>query len=450
MVEKTAANYAEARLPRYTSYPTAPHFAAAVDGRSHAEWLQAIPEGEAVSLYLHVPFCRALCWYCGCHTSITAKTAPVTDYVGTLTREIELVAGLRRQGLDVGEIHFGGGTPTILQPQEFTTLMATLRDRLGFSNNALTSVEIDPRTLTTEMAAALGSAGVRRASLGVQSFDPRVQIAINRVQSAETTKDAVDMLRANDITGINFDLVYGLPHQTEESCIETVEAALAMRPDRLAVFGYAHVPGFKKHQKLIDESHLADSEGRIAQANAIAATLVAAGYRQIGLDHFALPDDSLSIAERDGTLHRNFQGYTTDPASTIIGFGASSIGRFFEGYVQNETSLADYRERIGRGELATVRGYRLTAEDRWRAAIIERLMCDFAVDVEGLAGRHGFDASTVLANNPVLSSLEREGHITIVDGMLRLEEGHRFMVRVAASAFDAYLDKGMMKFSTAA
>ena len=230
------ARYSDERIPRYTSYPTAPNFSAAVGEPEYRSWLSALPP-SSLSLYLHIPFCKAMCWYCGCHTTITERDRPILDYIETLHREIELLASARDDGFSVGEIHFGGGTPTIIRPEEFIALMDAFRDRLGLAGAVNAAVEIDPRTLTGEMAVALGQSGVTRASLGVQSFDPKVQKAINRVQSVETTMEAVEHLRHNGINAINFDLIYGLPFQTAESCVETVEAAVSMRPDRLAVFG---------------------------------------------------------------------------------------------------------------------------------------------------------------------------------------------------------------------
>jgi len=432
--------YGEARLPRYTSYPTAPRFSAAVGPDTHDGWLRGLPSGEPVSLYLHVPFCRSMCWYCGCHTTITAKDQPIVDYLALLRREVGLVAARPSGPLPVEKVHFGGGTPTIVEPADFVALAGLLRDRFAFTETSEIAVEIDPRTLTAEMAAALGEAGVARASLGVQSFDPAVQKAVNRIQSEAQTFEAVGRLRGSGIGGINFDLIYGLPHQTVRSCVETARAAAAMAPDRFAVFGYAHVPSFKKHQRMIDESWLPDGAARSEQARAIAETLVAAGYSAIGLDHFALPGDDLAKAEAGGRLRRNFQGYTTDDCETLIGFGASAIGRTRQGYVQNEVGLGHYAARIGTGFLATAKGYRLTAEDRMRGEIIERLMCDFSADVAAIAGRHGFDPARLLEGNARLAALAEDGVLTVDGGVVGVRRDHRFLVRAAAAAFDAYLE----------
>ncbi|MDQ2633147.1 MAG: oxygen-independent coproporphyrinogen III oxidase [Pseudomonadota bacterium] len=433
--------YGEARLPRYTSYPTAPHFTSAVGPSVYAGWLEKLPPVEPVSLYFHVPFCRSMCWYCGCHTTITAKDQPIIDYLDLLREEVRMVSTRVGRPLPVAKVHFGGGTPTIVEPADFVALVQLLRSHFDFAETAELAVEIDPRTLTREMAAALGSAGIGRASLGVQSFDPVVQKAVNRIQSEEQTFEAVRSLREYGVGRINFDLIYGLPHQTVRSCVETAAAAAAMRPDRLAVFGYAHVPSFKKHQRMIDEAALPDGAARSEQALAIAETLVAAGFRQIGLDHFACPGDDLSLAQAAGTLRRNFQGYTTDDCRTLIGFGASSIGHTAQGYVQNEVGLGHYAGRIRSRELATAKGYRLTAEDRLRADIIERLMCDFEVDIAAICARHGFDPARLLERNARLVTLVEDSVVDVAGGVVRVGSDHRFLVRAAAAAFDAYLEE---------
>lgn len=446
LVEK----YAEARLPRYTSYPTAPQFTTAVDADTYAGWLAALAPDQPVSLYLHVPFCRAMCWYCGCHTTITARDRPILDYLEALREEIRLIAEHARAPLPVRHVHFGGGTPTIVTPEDFLELTDLLHEAFDVDPLAEIAVEIDPRTLTGLMADALAAAGVNRASLGVQSFDPVVQKAVNRIQDQTMVAGTVDALRSRGIDQINFDLIYGLPHQTVRSCIETAETAAAMRPDRLAVFGYAHVPAFKKHQRMIDESALPDGAERNAQAAAIAETLIRAGYEQIGLDHFALPGDELARAARAGILRRNFQGYTTDACDTLIGLGASAIGRTAQGYVQNEVPVGLYARRIADGKLATAKGYRLTREDRMRAEIIERLMCDMAVDVGAIATRHGFDPTELLEKNARLAVLRDEGLVTLSDGRVTMADSHRFLVRVIAAAFDAYLDQSARRFAKAA
>lgn len=442
--------YGEARLPRYTSYPTAPRFSPAIGTGCYGDWLEQLPGNDPVSLYLHIPFCRSMCWYCGCHTTITRQDQPVTDYLTVLRDEIRMIAGRVPHHLPVGEVHFGGGTPTIMSPMEFLSLMELLRDHYGFSESTGIAVEIDPRRLTPEMAHTLGEAGVTRASLGVQSFDPVVQKAINRIQTRKQTAEATDNLRRSGVSGINFDLIYGLPHQTVQSCIDTANAAIVMLPDRLAVFGYAHIPSFKKHQRMIDEAALPNGKARNEQAEAIAGTLVAAGYRQIGLDHFALPGDDLVKVQEAGRLRRNFQGYTTDNCETLVGFGASSIGRMPSGYVQNEVAPGLYAQHIASGRLATAKGYRLTAQDRLRAEIIERLMCDFTADICAICRSYGIDISTLVTGNDRLKELASDGVVTIADGVVRVSEEHRFVIRAVAAAFDAYVDRSGRTHSKAA
>lgn len=442
--------YGEARLPRYTSYPTAPRFSPAIGTGAYGDWLERLPGNDPVSLYLHIPFCRSMCWYCGCHTTITRQDRPILDYLAVLRDEIRMVAARIPHRLPVGEVHFGGGTPTIVSPAELLALTALLRDHYDFSDTTGIAVEIDPRRLTAEMALALGAAGVTRASLGVQSFDPVVQKAINRIQTEKQTLEATDNLRRAGVGGINFDLIYGLPHQTVQSCIDTANAAIAMLPDRFAVFGYAHIPSFKKHQRMIDEAALPDGAARNAQAEAIAETLVAAGYRQIGLDHFALPGDDLVKAQEAGKLRRNFQGYTTDNCETLVGFGASAIGRMKGGYVQNEVAPGLYAQHIASGMLATAKGYRLTAEDRLRAEVIERLMCDFSADVGAICKAHGVAPSALLAGNGRLKELANDGVVTIADGVVHVSREHRFVIRAVAAAFDAYLDQSARTHSKAA
>lgn len=450
MSKYLVAKYGEARLPRYTSYPTAPAFGETVGPEEYAAALKDVARGDPVSLYLHVPFCRSMCWYCGCHTTITQKDAPILDYLDVMSREIELVAKAADGSIPVRNVHFGGGTPTIMKPHEFAALMKKLRASFAFEDDAGIAVEIDPRTLDSQMIAALGENGVNRASLGVQSFDPVVQKAINRIQTFNQTKAAVVGLRAYGVTSINFDLIYGLPFQTVESCIETVQMAVELRPERFAVFGYAHVPAFKKHQRLIDETALPGASERNKQAEAIAQELVAAGYVRIGLDHFALPGDELAVAASKGRLHRNFQGYTTDDCDTLIGLGASSIGRLSSGYYQNHVAIGRYTEMVAAGILPTAKGYLLTDEDRLRAKVIERLMCDFEVDLVNLSSKAGYEVEFLLGRNERLDELVRDGVAVAVDGRVSVTKDSRFMVRAVAAAFDAYLGASGRTHSKAA
>ena len=317
--------------------------------------------------------------------------------------------------------------------------MALLHETFDFRASAERAIEIDPRTLTRDMVDVLAASGINRASLGVQSLDPVVQKAINRVQTYDETAAAVGWLREAGIGGINLDLIYGLPHQTVASSIETVNECLALRPDRIAVFGYAHVPSFKKHQRRIDAATLPGGEERNTQAEAIGETLKAAGYRQIGIDHYAHPDDSLAVAQGQGRLHRNFQGYTTDPAELLIGFGASAIGRLPQGYVQNDPVVRGYSQTIAAGGLATVRGYALSDDDRLRADLIERLMCDFRVDVDAVCRRHGRTAESLGDALARIDAMEADGIVRRADGVIEIAPDAQGLARAVAATFDAYL-----------
>jgi oxygen-independent coproporphyrinogen-3 oxidase len=444
-----AACYGQERLPRYTSYPSAPHFSPAIDPGAYAEWLRAIPRQAIASLYLHVPFCRSMCTYCGCHTTVARRDQPIAVYESALRCEINQVVRQIDRRLRVEHIHFGGGTPTIMAPESFADLIGLIRHCFFVTPSAEIAVEIDPRMLSPRMIEALALGGVNRASLGVQSFDAKVQRAINRLQSFEQTEAAATGLRRAGISGINFDLIYGLPHQTVGSCLDTVARCIEIRPDRFSVFGYAHVPAFKKHQRKIDEEWLPDSLERHEQASAIAESLRDAGYVQIGLDHFALPGDSMALALDDGTLRRNFQGYTTDQSSVLLGFGASAIGRLEQGFVQNAVAIPAYSQAVGQGRLATARGYALTSDDRLRAEIIERIMCDFAVDLASVCGRHGSAADAMLRSAPRLSDLVSDGIIELEGASLAVRTDSRFLVRSVAAAFDAHLDRSQRLHSRA-
>ena len=443
------ARYADRPLPRYTSYPTAPHFMPVAQPDLYKEWLGQLAADVPVSLYLHVPFCRSMCWYCGCHTTVTARESPVTRYLQSLRAEIAWVRQATGKQLPVRHVHFGGGTPSLMQPAEFVALMACLRSAYVFDEETEIAVELDPRTLDEGRVAALAAAGVNRASLGVQSFDPVAQRAINRVQSFEQTEAATERLRRVGVAGVNFDLIYGLPHQSVQSCLDTAAQALTLLPDRFAIFGYAHVPGFKLHQRKINEARLPDGHERHAQAEAIGAMLGEAGYVRIGLDHYARPQDSLARALVDGRLHRNFQGYTTDGCQTLIGFGASSIGRMPQGYVQNAVQIGDYQKRIAAGGSAIVKACAFRGEDRLRAAIIERLMCDYRANLGPLCDAYGSDAASILGGAKGLEQLIEDGLARVEGSLIEVPEEARPLVRVVAAMFDEYLGESQTRHSRA-
>lgn len=443
------AKYDGLRIPRYTSYPTSPHFSADVDEATYRGWLGSLTTAHSGSLYLHVPFCKAMCWYCGCHTKVVARYDPISEYVGHLRREIGMVADLIPGKLAVRHLHFGGGTPTMLSPADFEALITLLRERFDIRPDAELAVEIDPRTLSKEMADAMGRSGINRASLGVQDFDPVVQKAINREQPLEMTRQTVEWLKAAGVEQINFDLMYGLPFQSVDSVRRSAEIALELGPDRLSVFGYAHVPWMKTHQKLIDESALADTMGRWEQFATISDTLLAAGMVPIGLDHFARADDELAIQQAEGRLSRNFQGYTTDDAAVLLGFGASSIGAMPQGYIQNAVPFEHYARAIDEGRLPVGKGIALSDDDRLRRDVIFRLMCDLTVDVAAIATAHGRNADCFDQEIAAMAELAADGVAVIEGRRISVPESARPLMRIVAARFDSYLGSGAGRHSRA-
>jgi oxygen-independent coproporphyrinogen-3 oxidase len=369
--------------------------------------------------------------------------------VEILEREIALVGrhlGVRRKA---AHVHWGGGTPTMLAAADFQRVMRPLRRIASIEADCEVAIEIDPRTLQQALVPVLADAGVNRASLGVQDFDERVQRTVGRLQSYEQTARAAEWLRRAGIASINVDLIYGLPFQTADGVAATARQVLALDPDRIALFGYAHVPWMKKHQRLLPEAALPDASGRLAQARAAAEVFGAAGYRPIGIDHFAKAGDLLVTRQREQRLHRNFQGYTTDEAATLIGFGTSAIGMLPQGYVQNAAGTVAYREAILAGELATARGRELTAEDRLRRAIIERLMCDLKADLGEIAAAHGRGLDDLAPELARLAPLAEHGLLTVAAGTIAVAEHARPFVRNICAVFDAYLAADATRFSRA-
>ncbi|MCM5558196.1 oxygen-independent coproporphyrinogen III oxidase [Pleomorphomonas sp. JP5] len=431
-----------ATVPRYTSYPTAPHFSAEVGAEAYGELLdKATVEDGPVSLYIHIPFCHSICHYCGCTTKATRRYAPIEAYVEILRSEIAMVAarvGRRR----VSHIHWGGGTPNLLSTEAFEAIVGDFHRFFSIGSDTEHAIELDPRNVGEGRARFLRSIGINRASLGVQDFDPTVQAAIGRIQPAETVAASVEHLRSAGIASLSFDLIYGLPEQTVSSIQRTVEAAIALAPDRISLFGYAHVPWFRANQKLIDASKLPGSEQRLDLERTAHSSIAAADYTPIGIDHFARPSDSMAVALSDRTLRRNFQGYTTDRADTLIGFGASSISRTSWGYAQNVADTGNWRERVVDGRFATERGRVLTAEDRLRADVIEQLLCFFDVDLSATAARHGAAMSVFSADLEKLTPLVHAGWVVADEGRVRIVQHGAELARLVASAFDAYLGTG--------
>lgn len=444
------AAYASERVPRYTSYPTANHFGPGVGAARYREWLGSLDLATPLSLYVHVPFCRKLCLYCGCAMSVVSRHKPIGAFVADLIAEIDLITAALPGRFTVEHLHFGGGTPTALAPEEFTAIARRLGERFAMASGAEIAVEIDPRGFDDAMAAALAGAGVTRASLGVQDFDPEVQRAVNRMQPASLVAETIGRLRRSGIGRISFDLLYGLPQQTVESVARTAALAAAMQPDRMALFGYAHVPWMKPHQKTLERHGLPDADARWDMARAAERTLVQAGYARVGMDHFALPGDALAVAAREGRLHRNFQGYTADACKALLAFGPSGISSLPQGYAQAPADLAAWRASVRRGELAVARGKALDADDRLRRAVIERLMCDMAVDLDQVALSFGRAPGGLFAEERArLRLLAAEGLVEFDGSSVAMAEQARPLVRAVAAVFDAYLARGAQKHAVA-
>ncbi|MCU4161929.1 oxygen-independent coproporphyrinogen III oxidase [Acidiphilium sp. AL] len=437
------------RLPRYTSYPTAVQFDARVNRDVHRRWLAAIPDGATASLYLHVPFCRSLCWFCGCNTSVMNSVTALERYATSVQAEIARVASAIGHRLPVRQIHWGGGTPTALPAPSMQAIDAALRRHFTINADTEIAIEIDPRTLPTTAESDLRALGIDRASLGVQDFSPAVQDAIGRHQSVAQTRHAALVARVAGACSINLDLVYGLPHQTVASLEATVESVLEIDPDRVALYGYAHVPWMQKRQQVIAEYDLPDAVARLAQQARAGTMLAEAGYSRIGLDHFAKPSDRMALACGTPALRRNFQGYTVDDADVLIGFGASAISALPQGYAQNATRTADYLASIEKAGFAIARGLALTEEDGLRRAIIERIMCDLAVDVARLAKNAGVDFATFDDVWPKLESLAMDGLIRRDGSVISVTEAGRPFLRHVASCFDAYLDPETARHASA-
>ncbi len=427
----------DARVPRYTSYPTAPHFAGGVGSGHVSEWIQAIPSASEISLYIHVPFCRRLCWFCACRTQGTSNAGPVRAYVETLKKELATLKQNLADDVRISHLHWGGGTPTLLEPDMIADLTGAIFDVAPLGDRAQFSVEIDPNEIDGPRLDALAAAGLNRASLGVQDFDPMIQEVIGRPQSFEITKEAVDALRARGIQSLNVDLLYGLPHQTKGRITDSVQKVLSLDPDRIALFGYAHVPWMARRQTLIPTEALPSPEARLDLFNTARALFMADGFAEIGIDHFALPEDGLEKARKAGTMRRNFQGYTEDASPVLIGVGASSISRYPQGYAQNESATSKYQERVRKGELAIARGHSFSRDDKLRGRIIEHLLCDFKVDLAATADEMGADRATTIALADGLAE-SMPGSVDMVNGVLSIRDSARPLTRIIARYFDAY------------
>jgi oxygen-independent coproporphyrinogen-3 oxidase len=433
--------------PRYTSYPTAPQFHA---GFGEAELREAAtasngdPIPRRLSLYVHVPFCNSPCFYCGCNRIITRDKARGEAYLARLYREIALTAQLFDRDREVIQLHFGGGTPNFLSPAQLREVVDTLRSQFHFSDSRERdiSIELDPRFVSPEDILELAAIGFNRASFGVQDFDPAVQEAVNRIQTVEETRAVVEACRATGFRSVNVDLIYGLPKQTLEGFARTLDIVTDMRPDRIAVYSYAHLPQLFKPQRQLNADDLPDAETKLALLQLAITKLTAAGYLYIGMDHFALPDDDLAIAQARGGLHRNFMGYTTHADSDLIGLGVSAISHIGDSFSQNPRDLPSWQMALDEGRLPVFRGMRLDEDDQLRADLIQALMCQGEVPVRALERRYGIDFREYFA-----SAIDKLGPL-VEDGLVRVERDRitvtsrgRLLLRNIAMCFDRYLDQ---------
>ncbi|KPA21037.1 Oxygen-independent coproporphyrinogen-III oxidase [Shimia sp. SK013] len=427
----------DAKVPRYTSYPTAPHFKNDVTPDTYASWIEAIPDGSQVSLYVHVPFCRRLCWFCACRTQGTSTLSPVAAYVETLKTELKLLKSHLPDGVTFSRLHWGGGTPTLLDPAMMQDLAGAIFDVAPMAQDGEFSVEIDPNEIDAPRIAALAAAGMNRASIGVQDFDDDIQKTIGRVQSYDVTRDAVDMIRAHNIASVNADILFGLPHQTQSRMTESVQKLLSLSPDRVALYGYAHVPWMAKRQQMIPTDALPTPQERLALYETARQLFLWDDYDEIGIDHFSTKTDGLSVAQRNGTLRRNFQGYTDDAADVLLAVGASSIARFPQGYAQNAPATSAHTGAIRDGKFSTSRGHVFKGEDLVRGRIIEALMCDFRVDRAEIQNR--FDVSERWLSDLFSTVATQFPDMVAIDAFgLSIPDRARPLTRMIARAFDAY------------
>lgn len=437
--------------PRYTSYPTAPLFTerfTADDFRAEIVAANAITAPLPLSLYFHLPFCESVCFFCGCNVTFTSDRTRPKSYTDVLAREMDMVSALIDRKRPVVQLHWGGGTPTFFSPEQLEALFGSIRDRFSFDADAELGIEIDPREITPGHFDVLARCRFNRLSMGVQDFDPIVQRAVNRIQPEELTRRTIEIARDKGFSSISLDLIYGLPHQSESTFAKTLEAVLRLNPDRIALFNFAYLPKQIRHQKAIDATTLPSPREKLAILSRAITEFTKAGYRFIGMDHFAKPDDPMCVAQDSGTLYRNFQGYTTHAGCDLLAFGVSAISNVGRTYAQNDKNSREYEAKIRDGRLATVRGLRMTDEDLLRREIIMRLMCDFALDMRAIGSRFGIDFERHFS--PCLDALrplESDGLVRIADGRIEVSPPGRLLIRNICMAFDEHLPKTSAQFS---
>lgn len=439
--------------PRYTSYPTAPQFDAAFTEQDYRACIEtsnlASPDGP-LSLYVHLPFCDTICYYCACNKVVTKDRSRAQPYLDRLHREIAMQAALFPAGRRVEQLHWGGGTPTFISHAQMRALMTQLREHFPFADDAKGeySIEIDPREADAQTIAVLREIGFNRLSMGVQDLDEQVQQAVNRIQSEQQTFSVIDAAREQGFRSISLDLMYGLPFQSVDSFLRTLDRVLVAEPDRLSLFNYAHLPHMFKPQRRINEADLPDAQTKLDILRASSERLAAAGYVYIGMDHFARPDDELAIAQREGKLYRNFQGYSTHADCDLVAFGVTGIGQVGDCYCQNQREMDAYMKAIDAGHLAVMRGMRMNEDDRIRRAVIQQLICHFALayaDIEQLFGIHFADYFT--DELPRLKPMQDDGLLLVTEQGIEVLPAGRLLIRNICMVFDAYLDRSQQKYS---
>ncbi len=429
--------------PRYTSYPTAPVWSDDFDASAAQALYQennVNKSKQPLALYFHIPFCRSLCWYCGCHVKISRNDRVTIPYLQALDQELELVSQYLEPEREVSQLHWGGGTPTYLAPDQIETLVGMVKSRFHFQSDAEISIEVDPRVTRREHLEALRRCGFNRISMGVQDFNPSVQAAVNRIQTLEATAELIQQSRDLGFQSINIDLMYGLPHQTVESFTETLAQVHSLAPDRLALFHYAHVPWLKPAQKLIQTDAVPDSDTKLAIFELAIETLMHQGYQYIGMDHFARPDDELSLAKNNQSLRRNFMGYTTQAGTDLYGFGVSAISEIEGHFIQNQRDLETYQQTLQSGKLPTLRGLRLQFDDHLRKAVIEALICNGKLDFKRISQDYKIDFESYFAHElHACQDLAADGLIRLKSDQIEVLPHGQILIRNICMIWDAYL-----------
>ena len=442
--------------PRYTSYPTADRFVEAFDAEDLTQALRQRAEGGVagggapLSVYVHIPFCDSVCYYCACNKVITKHHERAAEYLDALDTEINLIVQKTRPGQPVSQLHFGGGSPTFLSDVELQRVVDSLKRAFFIDERTEMSIEIDPRTVTPQRLAHCRSLGFNRISFGVQDFDPQVQVAVHRVQSFESVRELMRSARELGFKSINADLIYGLPRQTPQTMARTVQQIGELRPDRIALYSYAHLPQRFKPQRRIVADELPSAAQRVAMLGDAIAGFLGRGYHYIGMDHFALPDDSLAIAKRQGRLHRNFQGYSTQPDCDLVGLGVSSIGKVGANYYQNAKTLDEYYDALRQGQLPVQRGIALTRDDVLRRAVIMALMCQGRLEFESIELAHLIKMREYFARElEALQPMAEAGLVELSDDAIQVTATGWYVVRAVAMVFDRWLqsDKLRERFS---